>query len=105
MIQQEEAELRRSECRGKSQKSIGPRRWCDFQVFQHGKLVIYRVDDLLQTLNRYRKAYASHAIAVLEGKYDPSFIFGGEIMIIIIIKNDKWKGRGMSEHFYHGRAR
>jgi hypothetical protein len=46
----------------------------------------------------------SHTITVLEGKHDSSFIFGGEIVIIVIVKNDKWKGRVMCEHFYHGRA-
>ena len=85
--------------------SIVPRGWCDMQVFQHRKLVTNSLDDLLQTRNRHNKTYASHAIAVLEGKYDPSFIFGGEGVIIVIVKNDKWKGRGMGEHFYHGRAR
>ena len=105
MIQQEEVELRRSERRGKSQMSIVPRGWCDLQGFQHRKLVVHSLDDLLQARNRLNKAYVSHAIAVLEGKHDPSFIFGGEGVMIIIVKNDKWKGRGMSEHFYHGRAR
>jgi hypothetical protein len=79
--------------------------WCDLQVFQHRKLVFHSLDDLLQTRKRHDKAYASHAITVLEGKHDPLFIFGGEGVIMVIVKNDKWKGRGMSEHFYHGRAR
>ena len=105
MIQQEEVELRRSECRGKSQMSTVPRGWRDLQVFQHRKLVVHGLDDLLQALNRHNNAYTSHAIAVLEGKYDLSFIFGGEGVIIVIVKNDEWKGRVMCEHFYHGRAR
>jgi hypothetical protein len=85
--------------------SIGPRRWCDIQEFQHRKLVVHSLDDLFQAQNRYNNAYASHAIAVLEGKHDPSFIFGSKVVIIVIVKNDKWKGRGMSEHFCHGSAR
>jgi len=97
-------ELRRSECRGKDQMSIGHGGWCDMQVFQHGELVVHSLDDLLQIRNRHPKAYASHAITELEGKHDSSFIFGGEIVIIVIVKNDEWKGRGMCKHFCHGRA-
>ena len=85
--------------------SIVPRGWCDLQVFQHRKLIVHSLDDLLQTQNRHNKAYASHAITVLEGKHDPSFIFGGEGVIMVIVKNDKWKRRGMCEHSFHGRAR
>ena len=78
--------------------------WCDKQVFQYGELVVHSIDDLLQTWNSGRKVYAPHAIAVLKGKHDPSFIFRGEGVIMVIVKNDKWKGRGMSKHFCHGRA-
>jgi len=79
--------------------------WCDMQVFQDGKLVAHGLDDLLQTRNGHLKVYASHTITILEGKHDSSFIFGGEIVIIVLVKNDKWKGRGMCKHFCHGRAR
>jgi hypothetical protein len=79
--------------------------WCDIQIFQHGKLVVNSLDDLLQTRDRHLEVYASHAITVLEGKHESSLIFGGEIVIIEIVVNDKWEGRGMCEHFCHGRAR
>jgi hypothetical protein len=69
--------------------------WCDIQVFQHGKLVFQSLDDLLHTRNRNSKVYAPNAIAVLEGKHDSSFIFGGEIVILVIVKNDERKRRGM----------
>jgi hypothetical protein len=32
---------------------------------------------------------------VLEGKHDSSFIFGGEIVIFVIVTNDERKRRGM----------
>ena len=105
MIQQEEVELRRSECRWKDQMSPVVEGWCDIQVFQHGKLDIHKIDDLLQAQNRHTKVYASHTITVLEGKHDSLFIFGSEIVIIVTVKDDEWKDRGMCEHFCHGRAR
>ena len=84
--------------------SIVDGRRCDIQEFQHGKLVVHSLDELLQTRRRYIKVYASHAITVLEGKHDSLSIFGGEIMVIVIVKNDERKWRGMCEHFCHGRA-
>ena len=75
---------------------------CDIQVFQYGKLVVHGRDYLLQTRNGHAKAYASHTITVPEGKHDSSFIFRGEIVIIVVIVvDDEWKWRGMSEHFCH----
>jgi hypothetical protein len=41
---------------------------------------------------------------VLEGKHDSSFVFGSEVVVIVMVKNDERKGRGMCEHFCHGRA-
>jgi hypothetical protein len=32
---------------------------------------------------------------MLESKHDFSFIFGGEIVIIVIVKDEEWKRRGM----------
>ena len=78
--------------------------WCDVQIFQHGKLVVHGPDDLLQIRNRHPKAYALHAITVLEGKHDSSFVFCGEIPIFVIMVNDEGKRRGMGQHFCHGRA-
>jgi hypothetical protein len=75
--------------------------WCDKQVFQHGKLIDHSLDDLLQTRNRHTKVYASHTITVLESKHNSSFIFGGEIVTRVIMVNNQWKGRGVSEHFCH----
>jgi len=104
VIQNDVAELRCSECRGKNQMSIVHGRWCDKHVFQHGELVVHCLDELLQTRNRHPKVYESHAITVLEGKHGPSFIVGVEIVIGVIMKNDEWKGRVMCQHFCHGRA-
>ena len=79
--------------------------WYDIQDFQRGKTVVHSLGDLPQTRNRQRKVYALYTITVLEGKHDSSFVFGGEIVVIDLVKNDEWKGRGMCEHFCHGRAR
>ena len=105
MIQREVVELRRSECRRENQMRVGRGGgWYDIQGFQRGKAVVHSLDDLPQTWNRQCKGYASHAITVLEGKHDSSFVFGGEIVVIVMVKNDERKGRGMCEHFCHGRA-
>ena len=69
--------------------------WCDTQVFQHGKLVVHGLDDLLQTRNRHPKAYALHAITVLEGNHYSCFVLCGEILIFVIEVDDEGKGRGM----------
>ena len=106
MIQREMAELRCSECCGKNQMRIAHGGWCDMEGLQHGEMVVHSLDYLLQTRNRHLKVYALHAITmILEGKHDSSFVFGGEIVVIVIVKNDEWKGRRMCQHFCHGRAR
>ena len=105
MFEHEVVESRRSECGGKDNMSIVAEGRYDMQEFQQGKLAAYGHDHLLQTRKRHHKVYALHAITVLEGKHDPSFSFRGEIAIIVVVKNDEWKGRGMSEHFCHGCAR
>jgi hypothetical protein len=67
----------------------------DIQVFQLGKLVVHSLDDLLQSRSRHFKVYVPYAITMLESQHDFSFIFGGEIVIIVIVKYDEWKRRGI----------
>jgi hypothetical protein len=57
-------------------------------VFQRGKVAIYGRDELLQTRNRYLKVYASYPITVLESKHYSFFLFCGEIVVFVAVKNN-----------------
>ena len=103
MIQDDDAEVRGFELRRENQSVLDRR--SEKQVFQHGELAVHSLDDLLQTRTRNPKAYASHAIAMLEGKHYSFFVLCGEIMMSVTVVNDKWKRRGMCQHVCYGRPR
>ena len=93
MFQIEEAKLWCFEGRGKSQASNVYSGGHNRQVLEHGKLAIYGRNDLLQTRSRHLKVYALDPITAPEGKRDSFFLFHGEIVVLITMEHNEWKGR------------
>ena len=61
-------------------------------IFQHRKFVVHDRNDLFQALNGDTKVDTAYAIAVPERDHDASFIFGGEVLIWVIVVDNKREG-------------
>jgi hypothetical protein len=66
------------------------RRRLDIQEFQCGKFAVHGHDKLLPTRNRHPKINASHAITMLECEHYSLFIFCSEVVIYVIVMDNKW---------------
>jgi hypothetical protein len=62
----------------------------DNQEFQCGKFAVHGCDGLLQSRNRHPKVDASHAITMLECEHYSLFIFCSEVVIFVVMMDDKW---------------
>jgi hypothetical protein len=64
--------------------------WPDTQEFQCGKFAVHGCDELLQARNRHPKNDVSHAITMLECEHYSLFIFCSEVVIFVVMMDDKW---------------